>query len=76
LYNNKRQFLCFIVQNTLIKIAPLLHAQDIKSLFALRTFDLVYRVEYDEFVKEFARHLVLNFGDRADTYVTSAMQVK
>ncbi len=34
------------------------------------------RVEYDEFVKEFARHLVVNFGDRADTYVTSAMQVK
>lgn len=32
------------------------------------------RVEYDEFVKEFAWHLVLNFGDRADTYVTSAMQ--
>ncbi|CAK9194427.1 unnamed protein product [Sphagnum troendelagicum] len=72
--NDEAPSVCEACKNTLIKIAPLLHAQDIKSLFALRTFDLVYRVEYDEFVKEFARHLVLNFGDRADTYVTSAMQ--
>lgn len=33
-----------------------------------------HRLEYDEFVKEFAKHLVLRFGERVDTYMTSAMQ--
>lgn len=33
-----------------------------------------HRLEYDEFVKEFAKHLVQQFGDRVDTYITSAVQ--
>lgn len=38
------------------------------------TLHFIFRLEYDEFVKEFAKHLVLQFGDRLDTYITSAIQ--
>lgn len=33
-----------------------------------------HRLEYDEFVRDFAKHLVVQFSDRVDTYVTAAMQ--
>lgn len=39
-----------------------------------RTFVVPHRLEYDEFVREFAKHLVVQFSDRVDTYVTAAMQ--
>lgn len=35
---------------------------------------LLCRQEYDEFVKEFVKHLVLQFRERAETYVTLAIQ--
>lgn len=38
------------------------------------TFVVPHRLEYDEFVREFAKHLVVQFNDRVDTYVTAAMQ--
>ena len=43
----------------------------IVCFFALH---FIFRLEYDNFVKEFAKHLVLQFGDRLDTYITSAIQ--
>ncbi len=35
---------------------------------------LLCRQEYDEFVKEFVKHLVLQFRERAETYITLAIQ--
>ncbi len=35
---------------------------------------MLCRQEYDEFVKEFVKHLVLQFHERAETYVTLAIQ--
>lgn len=31
-------------------------------------------LEYDEFVKEFVNHLMLQFGDKVDVYVGCAIQ--
>ncbi|CAM6017926.1 unnamed protein product [Sphagnum balticum] len=61
-------------KNSLRRISPLLHAQDIRALANLQTFDFGHRQEYDEFVKEFVKHLVLQFRERAETYVTLAIQ--
>jgi len=56
------------------RLSPLLHAQNIIALSNLQTYIQSQELEYDEFVKEFAKHLVLQFGDRLDTYITSAIQ--
>ncbi|CAM6041131.1 unnamed protein product [Sphagnum compactum] len=61
-------------KDSLRRISPLLHAQDIRALANLQTFDFGRRQEYDEFVKEFVKHLVLQFRERAETYVTLAIQ--
>ncbi|OAE30767.1 hypothetical protein AXG93_4876s1080 [Marchantia polymorpha subsp. ruderalis] len=59
---------------TLRKIAPLLQAQEITSLMNSRAFDSDRRLDYDEFVRDFSKHLVSEFGDRADSYIISAIQ--
>lgn len=64
----------FMEQNALRSISPLLHAQDIRALVNLRTFEFGRSMEYDDFVKEFVKHLVLQFRDKVDIYVSCAIQ--
>ncbi|XP_024369013.1 protein SHOOT GRAVITROPISM 6 isoform X1 [Physcomitrium patens] len=72
--NDEAPSVCQACKDTLKRLAPLLHAQDIRALVNLQTYIQSEELEYDEFVREFAKHLVLQFGDRVDTYVTAAMQ--
>ncbi|KAG0600149.1 hypothetical protein M758_11G010900 [Ceratodon purpureus] len=61
-------------KNALRSLSPLLHSQDIRALANLRTFDFGRSLEYDDFVKEFVKHLMLQFGDKVDVYVSCAIQ--
>jgi hypothetical protein len=72
--NDEAPTVCQGCKDTLKRLAPLLHAQDLRALSNLQIYIQSQELEYDEFVKEFAKHLVLRFGERVDTYVTSAMQ--
>ncbi|KAL3699532.1 hypothetical protein R1sor_017554 [Riccia sorocarpa] len=59
---------------TLRRIAPLLQAQEIINLMNSRAFDSDRRLDYDEFVRDFTKYLVSQFGDRADSYIACAIQ--
>ncbi|KAG0560676.1 hypothetical protein KC19_9G004300 [Ceratodon purpureus] len=72
--NDEAPSVCQACKETLKRLAPLLHAQDIRALTNLQTYIQSEELEYDEFVREFAKHLVVQFSDRVDTYVTAAMQ--
>jgi hypothetical protein len=72
--NDEAPSVCQACKDTLKRLAPLLHAQDIRALTNLQTYIQSEELEYDEFVREFAKHLVVQFSDRVDTYVTAAMQ--
>jgi hypothetical protein len=38
-------------------------------------FGSIFRLEYNDFVKEFVRHLMIQFQDKVDKFVTTAVQV-
>ncbi|CAM6090973.1 unnamed protein product [Calypogeia fissa] len=59
---------------TLRRIAPLLQAEELSSLLNSRAFDSDRRLDYDDFVREFTKYLILQFGDRAESYLVSAIQ--
>lgn len=72
--NDEAPSVSLACKNALRSISPLLHAQDIRALANLRTFDFGRSLEYDDFVKEFVNHLMLQFGDKVDVYVGCAIQ--
>ncbi|KAJ7528347.1 hypothetical protein O6H91_16G095300 [Diphasiastrum complanatum] len=61
-------------KRTFRKIAPLLHAEKLRALVKLGSFDSDDRLSYDSFLKDLTKHLVQHFSDRIDTYITSAIQ--
>lgn len=72
--NDEAPSVSLACKNALRSISPLLHAQDIRALVNLRTFEFGRSMEYDDFVKEFVKHLVLQFRDKVDIYVSCAIQ--
>ncbi|XP_077246422.1 ARM repeat superfamily protein isoform X2 [Tasmannia lanceolata] len=67
-------------RNTLRQIAPLMDVDGMSALFNTQSFNsdhrllIVYRSDYENFVRDITRQLCQNFGIRADTYLASAIQ--
>ncbi|KAL5995206.1 hypothetical protein ACLOJK_025264 [Asimina triloba] len=61
-------------RNTLRQIAPLMGVDSMRALFNTNCFSLDHRSDYEDFIRDVARHLCQNFACRTDSYMASAIQ--
>ncbi|XP_020522101.1 protein SHOOT GRAVITROPISM 6 isoform X4 [Amborella trichopoda] len=61
-------------KSALQQILPLLDVEDISSLINTNCFNSDHRSDYENFVRDIARHICQNLAARVDTYMASAIQ--